>query len=48
MVSMSLRVFVLFKGLNKPIKIEEQDLSYYSNFERSGFTVVEWGGTPIK
>ena len=42
-----LRVFVLFKGLNKPIKIEEQDLSYYSNFERSGFTVVEWGGGVI-
>lgn len=40
-----LRVFVAFKGLDKMIDIEEQDLSYYSDFERNGFTVVEWGGT---
>lgn len=43
-----LRVFVVFKGLDKPIDIEEQDLSYYEDFERTGFTVVEWGGTFIE
>ena len=43
-----LRVFVAFKGLDKPIEIEEQDLSYYNGFERTGFTVVEWGGTIIE
>ena len=43
-----LRVFAVFKGLDKPIKIEEQDLSYYNDFERTGFTVVEWGGTIIE
>lgn len=41
-------LFVAFKGLDKPIKIEEQDLSHYKNFERSGFIVVEWGGTIIE
>lgn len=41
-------LFVAFKGLDKPIKIEEQDLSYYNDFERTGFTVVEWGGTIIE
>ena len=40
-----LRVFVAFKGLDEPIDVEAQDLSYYSDFERAGFTVVEWGGT---
>ena len=43
-----LRVFVAFKGLDNPIEIEEQDLSYYNGFERTGFTVVEWGGTIIE
>ena len=42
-----LRVFVAFKGLDKSIEIEEQDLSYYDSFERIGFTAVEWGGTFI-
>jgi hypothetical protein len=40
-----LRVMMLFKPLNKPIKIEEQELK---PFVRKGFTVVEWGGTEIK
>ena len=43
-----LRVFVAFKGLSDFVQIEEQDLSYYEDFERSGFTVVEWGGTFIE
>lgn len=43
-----LRVFVALKGLDKMIDIEEQDLSYYADFKREGFTVVEWGGTFIK
>ena len=42
-----LRVSVVFKGLDKPIEIVEQDLSYYNSFNRKGFTVVEWGGTFI-
>ena len=40
-----LRLFVAFKGLDRLIDIEEQDLSYYEDFEREGFVVVEWGGT---
>jgi hypothetical protein len=40
-----LRVMMLFKPLNKSIKIEEQELK---PFVRKGFTVVEWGGTEIK
>ena len=43
-----LRVFIAFKGLSDFVQIEEQDLSYYEDFERSGFTVVEWGGTFIE
>ena len=39
-----LRLFVAFKGLDGFIEIEEQDLSYYEDFEREGFVVVEWGG----
>lgn len=39
-----LRVFMVFKPLEKPIKVEEQKLS---GFERKGFTVVEWGGTKV-
>ena len=40
-----LRVFVAFCGLNEPINVEVQDLSYYDDFVREGFVVVEWGGT---
>jgi hypothetical protein len=40
-----LRVMMVFKPLNKAIKIEEQELQ---PFVRKGFTVVEWGGTEIK
>lgn len=40
-----LRVFMVYKPLNKPINIEEQKLN---SFERKGFTVVEWGGCELK
>jgi hypothetical protein len=40
-----LRVFMVFKPLNKKIEIESQILQ---PFERKGFTVVEWGGTESK
>ncbi|MGH4123864.1 MAG: hypothetical protein ACREV6_13135 [Clostridium sp.] len=40
-----LRVMMVFKPLNKSIKIVEQELK---PFVRSGFTVVEWGGTELK
>ena len=43
-----LRVFVAFKGLDETIDIEEQDLSYYADFKRDSFVVVEWGGSFIK
>ena len=40
-----LRVMMVFKPLEKSIKIEEQSLK---PFVRKGFTVVEWGGTELK
>lgn len=40
-----LRVFMAYKALDKYIEIPEQQLS---TFKRSGFTVVEWGGTEVK
>jgi hypothetical protein len=40
-----LRVMMVFKPLNKAVKVEEQELK---PFERKGFTVVEWGGIEIK
>ena len=40
-----IRVLMTFKGLDKPITITNQELK---NIERSGFTVVEWGGIEIK
>jgi len=40
-----LRIMMVFKPLNKPVKIEEQELK---PFVREGFTVVEWGGTELK
>ena len=42
-----LRVFIAFKGLDEFIEVEEQDLSYYKDFKREGFVVIEWGGTFI-
>lgn len=40
-----LRIMMLFKPLNKPVKVEEQQLK---PFVRKGFTVVEWGGTQVR
>ena len=40
-----LRVFMAFKALDKYVEISRQQLS---TFSRSGFTVVEWGGTEVK
>lgn len=40
-----IRVFMVFKGLNNEIKVNEQKLT---KNERKGFTVVEWGGSEIK
>lgn len=41
-----LRVFIVFEGLEDDnIKIQQQELK---SFNRTGFVVVEWGGTEIK
>lgn len=40
-----LRVFMSYKVLEKPIEIEEPTIT---PFERTGFTVVEWGGSEVK
>ncbi|EXM39935.1 hypothetical protein RASY3_09620 [Ruminococcus albus SY3] len=40
-----LRVFMTYSPLEKTVDIEPQE---FSTFERSGFTVVEWGGSEIK
>ena len=39
-----LRVFMVFKPLDKKIDIEEQEIY---PFERKGFTVIEWGGSKV-
>lgn len=39
-----LRVFMVYKPLETPIEIEEQQLS---SFKREGFSVIEWGGSKI-
>lgn len=40
-----LRVFMVFKPLDRAIEIKEQVLAPFSRY---GFTVVEWGGTELK
>ena len=40
-----LRIFMVFRSINKPIKIKEPTIT---PFERRGFTVVEWGGEEQK
>lgn len=40
-----IRVLMTYKGLNKKIKVQEQKIE---SPERTGFTVVEWGGIEIK
>ena len=39
-----LRVFMAYRPLQEPIKVEAQPLPA---FERKGFTVVEWGGAQV-
>jgi hypothetical protein len=39
-----LRVMMLFKPLEEPVIVKEQELK---PFKRKGFTVVEWGGTKV-
>ena len=40
-----LRVFMVWQALDQPIEIEPQTLP---TFKRTGFTVVEWGGSEVK
>ena len=40
-----LRVFMAWQALEEPVEIEPQDLP---SFARTGFTVVEWGGTQVR
>lgn len=40
-----LRVFMVYKPLSKPVDITPQTLT---PFTRTGFTVVEWGGTEVR
>ncbi|PCI25176.1 hypothetical protein COB57_02465 [Candidatus Peregrinibacteria bacterium] len=40
-----LRVFMVYKPLEEPITIEEQRIQ---PFQRTGFSVIEWGGTTLK
>ena len=40
-----LRVFMAWKPLETAVEIEPQE---FAGFERSGFTVVEWGGAKVK
>jgi hypothetical protein len=40
-----LRVFMAWKPLDAPVDLPAQDLP---EFTRSGFTLVEWGGTKVR
>lgn len=40
-----LRVFMVFKPLDRPIEIPPQQIK---SFNRQGFTVIEWGGTELR
>ena len=39
-----LRVMMIYKALDKPVEIKEQQLK---QFERTGFSVIEWGGRQV-
>jgi hypothetical protein len=39
-----LRIFMVLKPLNEYINVKPQEIK---NFQRKGFTVIEWGGTEI-
>ncbi|MFO0704314.1 MAG: hypothetical protein U0525_06405 [Patescibacteria group bacterium] len=40
-----LRVYMVYKSVDKPISIKEQN---FEKFDRKGFSVVEWGGSEVK
>jgi hypothetical protein len=40
----TIRVLMTWKGLDKEIEVDEQNLDRIS---RTGYTVIEWGGTEI-
>ena len=40
-----IRILMYYKPLNKKISVKEQKIK---QVQRHGFTVVEWGGTPLK
>ena len=40
-----LRVFMVFKPLDKAIELKSQEIK---SFNRTGFSVIEWGGTELK
>ncbi|MBQ8827447.1 MAG: hypothetical protein IJ007_10175 [Oscillospiraceae bacterium] len=40
-----LRIFMTFKALDEEITVSEQKLE---SFERTGFSVIEWGGCEVK
>ena len=40
-----IRILMQYKALDSKIEVKEQQLT---TPERTGFTVVEWGGTEIK
>ena len=40
-----LRVFMVFKQLNRGIEVKPQEIK---SFNRTGFSVIEWGGTELK
>ena len=39
-----LRVFMTYYSSDTPIEIEPQE---FDDFERNGFTVIEWGGSCV-
>lgn len=40
-----LRVFMVYKSLDKEISIKSQEIK---SFNRTGFSVIEWGGTEVR
>jgi hypothetical protein len=40
-----LRVFMVFKPLNKEVDVKPQEIK---SFNRTGFSVIEWGGTELE
>ncbi len=42
-----LRVFMVFKGLDEMVEVEEQELSRFERSLGEGLTVIEWGGSEM-